>query len=1024
MSHLSPQDATGPLSASTTVSMRHTNVSTPSLITTQPSLKSVAASEDYYSLSNPTDSGSSTYSGDQLALARSNNTIHRYRTPPSRYRTPLQSRDYLPVGSGAAVGGSAAGAGREELEGDGVGGGGEAVVGGGEEPAFRKTPMRGRGRRRQHSVGESSSTGAAGMAPVAFGGVRRKPVPSTVMEGGSVIDPSLARSSVALDLAREEETASPPVDDTPFIRFALEQLTRDEEVRGSRRYRGLGSGFGDEYPYLVPGGVSGPAATGMQEEDRAGFAPALAVPAAVAAREEGLQQRQRQSLPQPWRSPEASAPMQQQWRGPPEPAPTRPVFDYIGQEAEQKPFFAQPPPRNPNRVSELPAEPVQPYRQQRLYQQPPPDLDSSDDTPFLPVDPLKPPLTFLPATLRPIILIPFLLLLLAFLACLLFCAIYSLLYPGIWTYGSFGDARYFLFEYLPTLLGIILFFWTIQIEVAVYRIAPFVAMAYPSSSSRAREAGGRLPVVPAVFVLPYFGHFGAGQGVVGFFVVVAWLQLWTIPLLASSFNVYFDGAPGTGRWMWIATQGAIWAVIALYLLLAVAVVMLLGWLGFGKKTTGLKWDPRSLADLIVLLERSNALDEAQVDGGEEPAMLGYWRTNTRPNEVFHTFGVAGKPARRYGVQDGRIQEKSPLQMPVSRFSTDPAPDLESGDHEQRHSREKMLPKPTDGSEDDNRASRHGSALPWFLRPSLAALWAIIALVLLVAFLVVSYLPRTRVSAAFAPDVPAPVNTKGFSVTNFLYSFLPALLGTLCLLFWLDVEYAYRRLQSYTALANHGGNGEEGELAERSLLLAYPALPPGLATASALANAHWRLAFLSFISLLAAALPVLGGGVFWAQFYVPTQKTRISAHMPAYYALTVFATLYALAWLAVFPGKGMRRACEMLGGNQVSSFGDVVALVRRSRVLDDVAFRAPVSKTGLVTRLLGASAEDGAGSARNEEAGVSKVSVVADSVRGFGRARQAAGEAGLAGGMGVPRFGLGRFVGRDGGEHFGIDRVRE
>ncbi|KAK1060417.1 hypothetical protein LTR74_011858 [Friedmanniomyces endolithicus] len=1009
MSHLSPQDATGPLSASTTVSMRHTNVSTPSLITTQPSLQSVAASEDYYSLSNPTDSGSSTYSGDQLALARSNNTIHRYRTPPSRYRTPLQSRDYLPVGSGAAVGGSAAGAGREELEGDGVGGAAEAVGGGGDEPAFRKTPMRGQGRRRQHSVGEASSTGAAGMAPVAFGGVRRKPLPSTVMEGGSVIDPSLARSSVAMDLAREEDTASPPVDDTPFIRFALEQLTRDEEVRGSRRYRGLGSGFGDEYPYLVPGGVGGPTATGREEED----------PAAEAEFASTME-----------RSGSLSA-EQQQWRGPPEAAPTLPVFDYIGQEAEQKPFFAQPPPRNPNRVSELPAEPVQPYRQQRLYQQPPPDLDSSDDTRFLPVAPTTPlnaPLTFLPATLRPTLLIPFLLLLLAFLACLLFCAIYSLLHPGIWAYGSFGDARYFLFEYLPTLLGVILFFWTIQIEVAVYRIAPFIAMASPSSSSRAREAGARLPMVPGGFVLPYFGHFGAGQGVVGFFVVVAWLQLWTIPLLASAFNVYFDGAPGTGRWMWIATQGAIWAVIALYLLLSVAVVMLLVWLGFGKKTTGLKWDPRSLADLIVLLERSNALDSAEAEGGEEPAMLGYWRTNARPNEVFHTFGVAGKPARRYGVQDGRIQEKSPLQMPVSRFSTDQAaPDLESGDHEQRHSREKMLPKPTDESFDDNRAGRHRSALPWFLRPSLAALWAIIALVLLVAFLVVSYLPRTRVSGAFAPDVPAPVNTKGFSATNFLYSFLPALLGTLCLLFWLDVEYAYRRLQPYNALANNGGNGNggevgEGELVERSLLLAYPALPPGLATASPLANAHWRLALLSFLSLLAAALPVLGGGVFWAQFYVPTQKTRISAHMPAYYALTVFATLYALAWLAVFPGKGMRRACEMLGGNRVSSFADVVALVRRSRVLDDVAFRAPVSKTGLVTRLLGA--ESGQGIARNEEAGVSKVSVVADSVRGFGRARQAAGEGGLAGGMGVPRFGLGSFVDRDGGGHFGIDRVRE
>ncbi|TKA59218.1 hypothetical protein B0A55_12398 [Friedmanniomyces simplex] len=996
MSHLSPQSQ----EPSGVISMRHTNVSSPSVITAKPSLQSVTASEDYYSLSNSGASSSSTYSGDQpAAAARSANTIHRYQTPPSRYRTPLQSRDYLPHTAAAGVA-------REEEE------GGDAA--GGQEPEFRKTPMRGQGRRRQ-SVGESSTSGAAGgtgaAAPVfGHGGVRRKPAPSTVMEGGSEeewrrsrmeegIDPALARSSTAMDMAREQSPPTPGVDDTPYIHFALEQLTRDEEVRGSRRYRGLGSGVEGNYPYLVP---------------------ALAGPA-VAAREDRLweqEQQERQALPQQWRGPEA-APMQQ-WRGPPEAGAARILpIDLISQ-AEQKPHFDQPPPRNPNRVSELPAEPVQPY-QQRLQQQ---RHERGDDR-FLPVsdtgNPQHGPLNFLPGILRPTLLLAFILLLLAFLACLCFCAIWSLLHPGLWNYGTFGDARYFLFEYLPTLLGVLLFFWTLQIEIAVYRIAPFIAMS--SISPRAREAGAKLPMVPRGFVLPYFGHFKARQGTVGFFVVVAWLQIWTIPLLASSFNVYYDGTPRTGRWIWIATQGAIWTVIALYLLLLVAVVLLLGWLKFGRRTTGLKWDPRSLADVIVLLERSNALDEAEM-AGSEPAQLGYWRTNARPNEVFHSYGVANKAARRYSLEDGRMREKAPLQMPVSRFSAEPA-DLESG--EQRHSREKMLPNRIDGSDDAN-GNHGGTALPWFLHPSMAALWAIIAIVLLLAFLIVSYLPSTRVSAAFTPDVPAPVNTMGFSATNFLYSFLPALLGTLCLLFWLDIDYAYRRLQPYEALASSNNNNNDdnnGELAERSLLLSYPAEPPGLATATALANQHWRPALLSLITLLAATLPILAGGVFWAQFYVPTQRTRISAHMPAYYALTLFSTLYALAYLAIFPSRRFRRACEAMAGNSCLSFADILALVRQSRILDDLAFRSPVSKTALVTRLLGASSSSSspggaAGMSLLGEAGGSKVSVVADGVRGFGRARQGA----LGGVGGVPRYALGRFAGRDGGEFVGVDRVRE
>ncbi|KAI6859407.1 hypothetical protein KC334_g21628, partial [Hortaea werneckii] len=232
MSNLAPQDPP--------FALRQTNVSQPSLIHSRPSQQSITASEDYYSISSGTggSGGSSTYSGESgdaraAYAAGVGAPIRRYRTPPSRYRTPAQSGDQLPSHTG-----------HED-----------------EEPQVRRTPMRGQGRRRQSPsrIGEAS-TAAIAVPVLREGGIRRKPVPSTVMEGtepGSPVSPAYipstgARSSVAQDISREQNAPTPGVDDTPYIRFALDQLTRDEEVRASRRYQGLGSGMAGNYPYIVP----------------------------------------------------------------------------------------------------------------------------------------------------------------------------------------------------------------------------------------------------------------------------------------------------------------------------------------------------------------------------------------------------------------------------------------------------------------------------------------------------------------------------------------------------------------------------------------------------------------------------------------------------------------------------------------------------------------------------------------------------------------------------------------------------
>ena len=166
---------------------------------------SVTASEDYYSLSSE-----STYSDESI---RSVNRIpiQRHSTPPSRYRTPMHSHERLP----------------RDLR----------------DPSRerRTTPMSGQGRRRRSDPNFPPPNPLRSNPRTSP--VRRKPIPSTVYEGNSPqsdrhMSPENAQSSAAKEIARGPSPPTPHVDDTPYIQFALDQLTRDEEVRGSRLYPG------------------------------------------------------------------------------------------------------------------------------------------------------------------------------------------------------------------------------------------------------------------------------------------------------------------------------------------------------------------------------------------------------------------------------------------------------------------------------------------------------------------------------------------------------------------------------------------------------------------------------------------------------------------------------------------------------------------------------------------------------------------------------------------------------------------
>jgi len=757
-------------------------------------------------------------------------------------------------------------------------------------------------------------------------------------------------------------STTPGIDEMPYIRFAIEQLTRDEEVRGSRHY--VVGGDDDDYDDNI--------------EDRI--------------------------LPE-----QILKPVTQD-----------------GNMAQLKEMQAGPQPTHP--LYQRRSSSVRPY-----------DV-------FVPYEPTLPShrhprLDFLPGILRPSWLGFFIFICLLMLTGLLFSAIWSSTHNGLWEYINFGDSRYFVFEYLPTILGMVILIWLFQVEVAVQRISPFMAMA--SHSLTARSQGAFLDLYPTHFLFPKTQHFRSGQPIIGTCFVIFWLFLFSIPLLASAFNVRYYPSMGTGTWRWVAVQGVIWTVIALYILLIVALMVLGGYLW--RSWTGLKWDPRSLADIIALLERANIMnDYADSETFSNIAQfrqklwnrtdrLGYWHTSRRPQDIFYGLGEEGGATRRYSVEQGRIREKP--QVASNQSSITSLHELEPGTPHVAGDFSILA--------DIRNAEVRRRYTPWFLSSSSILLWILIAIALLIAFLVVAFVNQAS-TRGFLPQLSANTNKAGFSSANFFYSFIPCLLGFLLYLLWLPLDFAHRRLAPFTAMSV-----PHGATAGKSLLLDYTYSLPLSVSIKAAANDHWKVALLSSLSLINAAIPVLAGGVFWPQWYPGTLEVRIAAQPAGLYALCFFLALYTLSFFLLLPG----RKTNSLPHN-ARCLAEIISWLYMSPVICDRQFARCTTRADLVARLMGAPTEEDndtrkgfwasvtslvnrsrtalARPSDDVEAGPSgvvaagkekRLTPVPESAAAPSRELHENVRTRLASvGEKVVRYGFGVYMGRDGREHLGIDRV--
>lgn len=696
----------------------------------------------------------------------------------------------------------------------------------------------------------------------------------------------------------EMSPPTPEVDDTPYIRFAIEQLTRDEDVLGRGRHS---TATPEEYSPILP----------------------------------PIEPKTPRSLDTPTPSPPPPSPPQQ----PPTPRPQSQI--------RRKP---------------IPEEVMIP-------------IDLSKD--------LQSRLGFVPIPLRLPVLAFYLLLCLLMTTALLFSLIFVSESHGLYDYDGNTTPRYFVFQYLPQLLGIMLVIWLFVVEAAVYRSLPYFCMV---PSHRNHSVLQDVRILPANYLLPDLTFFRTGEKLLGLTFMIFWLTSFSVPLLSCLYETQWIMDDGPARFRWTTVRGVGWTLVVLYILLCAGVVYCM--VRFRRRGSNLLWDPCSLADLVCLFRRSNVcIDFEQTEIDQElnrqirprTLRLGFWTTTERP-DVFHGIGEEYAPIKRFS-----FQTPQPTQKPSQGLlHPNDAVDLEI---QQRHSYGSAF------SRNIHSPFVRYRWAPWYLRDSAVLAWIIAAVLLLLAFLVVSFVNHA-VEKGFDPLLTSLTRSDGFSPADFLYSFLPSFLGMVLFLAWQPIAMYFRAVQPFCNLSQPTGTD-----ARHSLLLSYPAQGPVSVIVTSLRNGDYMVSYISFISILGLSIPVLAGGVFTAQFFAADNQVRMVASMPGYIALCVMVSIYALSYLVIWPTR------KRYLPHNINTIAGLMSWLYASPLLADGALQNVGSKAELVERLTGSSS--------------TSATLTGDSAAGEEKVRPGRRPNGAAG----TRYAFGVYVGRDGKEHLGIDRLQ-
>ncbi|KEY65245.1 hypothetical protein S7711_08782 [Stachybotrys chartarum IBT 7711] len=675
--------------------------------------------------------------------------------------------------------------------------------------------------------------------------------------------------SIKDELAIAAGRVTPGVDDTPYIQYALDALTRGRRDSFVTHFP---SGSTDDYTTdpLPPRRMAG---------EEMGY-PVVAAPALTHFNNEPKPRESvvAQPVAQPTAEPEKA----------PEP---------------QEPDAPASRTRNSGPRTSIPD------RWGAVTDQMRHDLDPRDKN--------YPRLTYKPRMLRPFSMLILMTMCGLMLAALIFSAVYSNLDAGLVEYpGTMYSARYFVFRILPQLLAVVILVYAQAIVTASFRTLPFTIMA--REDPRERRMALFRSLYPKSFLWPQL--LGPWQFKV--FSIATWLALFTVPLQSAAFTCIIVDE----QWIWAASQGIIWTLIFLYVFLLVSTGnLMVYWFG---QWTGLLWDVRSIGDLLPLLNRSNAMGsyrhtyEAEHDRQLKSQLhdrwfdrLGYWHSeNAQTQGVWYAIGTSavGFDKESRGFHGATAQRAS-----YDRSS------LESQDYPAK----------------DYMGQNGFKYLPWHLQDGPVFSFVGVAGVLLLALLIVCFLPETRVEDGFDPLLSARPGSTAFSAANFLYSFLPSLLGMVLFIAFQSMDQALRILQPWAELRK-----PDGSVAHKSIMLDYAAALPFQCTFKAVRNGHWRVAIMSLMSVLFAFIPILAGGLFMA-LTGENGEVLMYPSMPVLGVLLALLVFYVACLALMIPGRSHLRL-----PHPVNTIAGIIDLCAAEDLTQDAAFRAVRSRQDLEGRL--------------------------------------------------------------------------
>lgn len=662
------------------------------------------------------------------------------------------------------------------------------------------------------------------------------------------------------ELARLDGVITPGVDDTPFIQYAIEALTRDHRNTAYSGIPSSSSRSSDPPPY-----VPGPPRYGQYRYQQLGRAEQSS-PAPVSM---------------PVRPPTAEVAQ-------PPARPQQPARPFVPSARESAHSLAESLLKSGQRGAQ-PHEWMPIEREEILAK-----VGEARGTGV-------PPLTFRPWPLRAPAMFTFMAMCILTIASLVLSAVCSHLRTGLVAWEGIHGGRYFVFRMLPQLVAAIMLLYAQFVATTALRILPFARLA--SEAREAREGALFQDLYPS-FLWPRL----VGPWNVWVPLLVTWLMNFTIPLQSSLFTVILVDQ----TWTWATVQGIAWTLVALYLaLLASTVIVWRFWATL--ETTGLIWDPRSLADIAALVSETNTADDYRA------TQLARGREGIR-------FALRRRTGDRLGYwtwKDGRPGFWHALGSPMDDANLMPISDLAAGQRMERHDEKRRDFTGAAGTEgaglagsspdhDVEAAPGQGLSaqtryryLPWCLRNNQLLWFTVTAFILLLAIFVASFLPATSITAGFIPGLKADPQPGAFSAADFLYSFIPSLLGMIVFLAFQSLDLHLRILQPWASLSD-----PKGSPAGRSLLADYAACAPLQVTLHAFRNRDWRVAAISLLSTLFILIPALAGGVFMALTTTATStgepQVRMFPNRPGYFILLALLVVYLGALASLFPGRKAMR----------------------------------------------------------------------------------------------------------------------